>query len=143
VQLVEGSSRHLSTEEETRCVLEALRDRRPGRYLHSSDSTDSASSQGVEHVIVLGNDGDVLHAARSYSSKYDGSSSESISGERCRLQDAAFFEACLEGADVASVKGAGGAGTDSWECLFGSGWANSRELVWLQDCEAAQSLACD
>jgi hypothetical protein len=143
VQLVEGSQK-IVAEEETRCLLEALRDRRPGRYLHSSNSTDSATSQGADHVIVVSDDGDVLHAARSYSSKYDGSSGESIRGERCHLKDAAYFEACLEGADAGSVDGAGGAGSDeTWDCLFGSGWPDTRGLVWLEGCETAETLACE
>lgn len=143
VQLVEGSHKSV-TEGETRCVLEALRDRKPGRYLHSSNSTDSATSRGADHVIVVGDDGGVLHAARSYSSKYDGTSNKSVRGERCRLKGAAFFEACLEHADAASVDGAGGAGSDdSWECLFGSGWPDPRGLVWLEGCETAETLACE
>jgi hypothetical protein len=143
VQLVEGSSRTLSTERDTRCVLEALRDRLPGRYQHSTDSTDSATSAGVDHVIVVGDDGNVLHAARSHSSKYDGSSSQNSSGERCRLKEEAYFEACLEGLDAASVAGGGGAGNDTWDCLFDTDPQSPRTLGWLEGCEPAETLACE
>ena len=137
-QLVEGATRNFS-KLAAKCVLEGLRDRKPGRYLHDTDSTTSGSSDGAHHVVLITDAGQVLHAAEDYSYGPVAQGEPVIAGQRCQLKPASYFESCLSALD-------GSAATDAdtaWQCVFGpSVGIAPGQIPWFESCSSEVGLAC-
>jgi hypothetical protein len=125
-QLIENSMRHVDRAN-ARCVLEGLRDRKPGRYLHDSDHTYSNGSIGADHALLLAADGTVRYARDNY-----GPGNETDPpARRCRLADASYFASCLESLDASPDTVA----DPAWRCLFGVGSnLEPGRLEWFTSC---------
>lgn len=137
-QLIEAGIRNFS-KEAAQCVLEGLRDRKPGRYLHDIDSTTTGSSDGAQHVILLTEAGEVLHAVKDYSYGLVTNRAPVIAGQRCQLKPESYFEGCLSAL-------AGGEATDAdaaWQCVFGSGGLSPGPFPWFESCSSEMGLACE
>jgi hypothetical protein len=142
-QLIEGSQQYIDTPG-TVCLLEALRDRKPGLYVHEADATDTANSRSEKHFIVVNGSAEVPHAIGSHFSAYDGSSTSSVRGERCRLKPASYFDACAKAvAGAEDELGYAGAANDAWDCVFGSPGTAPGPMPWFESCEGATQLSCD
>jgi hypothetical protein len=137
-QLAEASMRSYS-KDSAKCVLEGLRDRKPGRYLHDIDSTTSGSSDGAEHVILVTDAGEVLHATKAYSFGPVATGAPVIAGSRCQLKPASYFEGCLS-----ALAGNDAADADTaWQCVYGSGGVTPGPFPWFESCSSEIGLACE
>jgi hypothetical protein len=140
-QLIEGSTHNISPD--SVCVLAALRDRKPGRYRLETNATNTATSDGTEHVILVHEGGQVTHAQASYRSSHSMPQSKVVgaAAERCELQPASYFEGCLaalshESADAESPDA-------GWLCLFGSRGQLPQGPAWFDNCEADAKVSCE
>jgi hypothetical protein len=129
------------------CLLEALAQRTPGRYLHNTDSTWGNGSTGSEHRLVITADGSVLYARTPYEyvEPFDPDAFRPDPGQRCALKPPAFFEACRDAVLTETPS------TDdfyeedaAWLCLFGDGSQYvPTHLEWFESCETQSPIACD
>jgi hypothetical protein len=143
-QLIEASEQYIDTPG-TVCLLEALRDRKPGLYVHEANATDTANTTSETHFIVVDGSADVPHAIGRYQLLgYEGTVTSSVRGERCRLKPASYFDACAKAVAAADDElGYGGAGSDTWDCVFGSSGTAPGAMPWFESCESASQLSCD
>jgi hypothetical protein len=134
--LLEGSMRTVR-EEPASCVLVALRDRKPGLYMHEASSYWSSGPAGTEHRLLVAADGSVLYAKHTYNGATVGQPmTDAYSpAQRCALREPAFFQACVN-----AVEGTSRADDEAaWTCLYGEGSVPT-ELQWIHSCaEAAAS----
>lgn len=134
-QLIEASIRNFS-KDAAACVLEGLRDRKPGRYLHDTDGTTSGSSDGTQHVVLITDAGEALLATKSHSYGPLANADPVVAGQRCQLKPASYFDGCLSAL----------AGTDAdaaWLCLFGSSGFRPGSVPWFESCSGEVGLSCE
>lgn len=134
-QLIEGFTRTFDAERAA-CLLRALRDRTPGRYQHEVGDTNTATSRGTAHTVVLTGGDEAMYASVSHSSSYDGRSDNSAYGAPCRLKPRSYFDACLAAlqADVVPP----GSQSPAWDCVF-----SAAGMPWFSSCDEAGELSCE
>jgi len=136
--LLEGSSRTV-VEAPARCVLVALRDRKPGLYLHLASSYWSSGPAGTEHRLLVAADGSVLYAKHTYNGAivFQPMTHAYSPAQRCALREPAFFQACIDAVDGTTPADDAAA----WTCLYGQGAPSSvpTELQWIHSCVDAKA----
>lgn len=144
-QLIENQARNMD-EESLRCVLSALAARRPGRYVHHTDSTFSNGSSAAKHVFVVGADGTAAYVRDPRQSFSGPEPRETVlppdPAQRCTLKPASYFEACLA-AVARTAAGATRADDEGWACAFGDGEVlRASRLDWFERCEPESPPRC-
>lgn len=142
VQLVEASTHHLRGEE-TRCVLDALARRTPGRYRYETRSSHGLGHDIVRHLLLVTNDGSVQYVRTEHQAHTPPGVSEvrPDAGQRCTLKPPSYFEACREATlvSVMSVEQ-----PPYWSCVFGDGSASQpSHLFWFESCVEQSPSACE
>jgi hypothetical protein len=102
------------------CVLEALRDRRPGRYEHTTYGYWSNGGSDAEHVLVVSADGSVRYA-RSRSGQLVGPIPVFDPGEHCQLKPPSYFDGCLAALErYDQADPFSGPDNEAWLCAYGT-----------------------
>jgi hypothetical protein len=141
-QLVENFMRSVD-ETRVRCVLEGLRDRKPGRYLYGTDYTDTSSSSGARHVLLVTADGGVRYGREEYRSGVNAGET-APPAQRCQLADVAYFESCLAALDAAPPPGPTPVSDALWACTYGTpaSGPGPTQLGWFASC-ASDEPRCE
>lgn len=139
------------------CVLEALAERRVGRYEYRTDHTFGNGATGAEHHLIVRADGTVAYVREPY---IDVASSETPVSEllppieplRCTLKPASYFEGCVTRLgevtdDVGRVQFSGSDdAAEVWPCAFGDGDGDMvmvSTLSWFESCVSEEPLRCE
>ena len=128
----------------TSCVLEALAQRRPGRYAYSTDDRHAAGGTDVDYVLLIAADGSVQLARTIREDDFLYAQSTTVTPEparRCTPKPASYFEGCLGAIEARPEPRMGQFPEPFWACVFGNG--QTRELEWFESCEAESPAACD
>jgi hypothetical protein len=141
VQLVERLTHNLRGEE-TRCVLDALAQRTPGRYRYETTSSHGLGHDNVRHLLLVTPDGSVQYARTEHRAYSPPGVSEvrPDAGQRCTLKAPSYFEACRE----ATLGNAMTFQQPYWGCVFGDGSASQpSHLLWFESCVEQSPSACE
>lgn len=122
------------------CIVEAIRDRKPGLYRVTLDHTFGNGAEVSEYAIFVTASGEVEVGVRRFD-EVDGASEESWDPtERCTLKPQAFFEDCLTAVNAGDQIDAT---PEAFACIYPeSGAGDSQELPWFEGCEA-QAPTCE
>jgi hypothetical protein len=145
-QLIEGSGRNINVKAVT-CVLESLRDRTSGKYVHKTPHSFGNGESGANHLLMVGNDGRVKYARDRYRDLFlirDGSAHRAPDpyagfepGHRCQLKPPNYFEGCIEAMKSPQA-------SEAWACAFGDGTPDTPStLFWFESCIEESPLACE
>jgi hypothetical protein len=143
VQLIEAYTRNIQ-KEVVSCVLGALAERRPGRYVHATEAIFSNGQTRAEHVFVVAADGSVAYVRDPSQGFSTPGQPENVippdPAQRCTLKPESYFEACL-----ADVQAAERFDDDAaWACTFGDGTSLvPSRLDWFERCEAESPPRCE
>lgn len=141
IQLVENVAVNLR-EDETRCVLNALAQRTPGRYRYETTSSHGQGHDTARHVLLVAADGSVQYArTEDVSVALPGSSTVRPDvGQRCTLKASSYFEDCAAtlGGEHQSFE------QPFWGCVFGDGTASEpSHLFWFESCVEQTPSSCE
>jgi hypothetical protein len=143
VQLIENYTHNIQTELAS-CVLGALAQRRPGRYLHRTEAVFSNGNTQAQHVLVVAADGSVAYVRDPSQVFSTPGQLETVippdPAQRCTLKPASYFEACL-----AEVQAATPSDDDAaWACVFGDGTSLvPSRLDWFESCTREAPPRCE
>jgi len=119
--------------------MEALQERKPGRYIHGTRSAHGQGDEGVDHVLIVRADGTALYARMVYvdvrGSVITEMSETPEPAQLCTLRDPSYFAECA--AAMRQVKPNERVQEVPWQCAFGEGDTKPGELKWFESCEAA------
>lgn len=125
------------------CVLEAMRDRKPGLYRVEQNHTWTNGSDTATFTLLVTVSGEAAVGVHRFGF-LDATEEESWDPtERCSLASAAFFDGCLAavqaGGDILNNE-------EAWACVYpapaeGHPWYE-QELPWFESCEA-QAPTCE
>lgn len=123
------------------CIVEAMRDRKPGMYQIALNHTWSNGADDAKHLIMIGASGDVRIGTHrySYGSENAGGKDSWDPTRHCSLAMPSFFDACL-----AAVKMGEGQNTtdETWGCVFPQSALSTLEMPWFENCED-QAPTCE
>ncbi|MCB9608308.1 MAG: hypothetical protein H6716_17095 [Polyangiaceae bacterium] len=112
-----------------RKVLQALSERRPGKYRIDVTYSRGLDIESATSILLLGDTGSAIHVTSSSFDDYHGGGGTSYwPAEECELQPASFFEACL--ANDESLK----------SCADPSEGAGPNSLTWLASCIPTEAV---
>lgn len=144
VQMVEASSFSLR-DAETRCVLDALAQRRPGRYRYNTESAHTGGHVGARHLLLLSTGGSVQYVRTEYESLMPaGNAVRPDRGQRCVLKPGSYFEGCSTAVAARTQPTGESFPQPLWGCVFGDGSATTAShLDWFESCVEESPSACD
>jgi hypothetical protein len=142
VQLIEAYTHNIQKEVSS-CVLGALAERRPGRYVHTTEAIFSNGQTRAEHVFVVAADGSVAYVRDPSQNFSTPGQAENVippdPAQRCTLKRASYFEACLADVQAATPSDDEAA----WACVFGDGTSLvPSRLDWFERCQAESPPRC-
>lgn len=111
------------------CIVEAMRDRKPGLYRVKLDLTVSNGSSDANIEIFVTASGEVemgIHHTQDTDGEEQVSTWEPT--QRCSLAEASFFDACLTATKAGSETDST---DDAWACIYPG---PDQELPWFEDC---------
>jgi hypothetical protein len=141
LQLVEAFSYNYR-ESESRCLLDALARRIPGRYRYETMSSHSSGGATARHLLLVTQAGSVQYVRSEHDQRVVGQPGVTMldPGQRCSLKPSSYFEACLE----TEPGNFGNAARPFWDCLFGDGTAaTASHLFWFESCVEESPSACE
>jgi hypothetical protein len=128
-QLIENVSYNVEREG-VRCVLESLRDRKTGRYLHVTDHAFTSGAVGAKHLLLVSADGTVRYARDHYAQGSAGEVTDPLA-QRCQLADPSYFAGCLT-----ALGDSGSVSATAFRCSFGDGTGLKPSVLdWFTSCE--------
>lgn len=134
--LIEGM--HLLHERGARCVLEALRDGAPGRYVHKTSTNVAYGGPQVstDYVLVVSASGEARYAWTSQGSLSSSPPPPRLPppAQRCQLKPASYYQACL---DALASFDRYDLADPAWRCVYTS--VDS----WLDDCVTESPARCE
>jgi hypothetical protein len=145
-QLVESRFHHINSTPS--CLFSALAERRPGRYLHDTDSTFSSGTVGALHHLVVGADGTVAYVREPYRNVSNVGELPPVEPLRCILKPPSYFEACRAAVEALMVPDDSATSPvddeAAWSCTFGDGAIiTPSNLPWFESCASETQLRCE
>lgn len=135
-QVTEGYRRATIHADRTACILEGLQERRPGRYLHETNSTWGNGHDQLHHVLIVRADGKALYArTRDTLHNRNEKALTPEPAQLCTLREPSYFSECVVA--VREVKPNRMIEDLPWECAYGEEGTYPGELKWFESCEPA------
>lgn len=122
------------------CIIEGLRDRKPGLYGMLLDHTFTNGGDSTEFTLFVTPSGEVEVAAyRRSSFEYETEETWEPT-QRCALAPVSYFDGCLTAVQAGDGQDATAA---AWDCVYPGGASGTeQELPWFEGC-LAKAPTCE